>query len=292
MQNTAFHQRWLIEVSKNDEDELCDWLSLMGCTAIYRDVEPSCTLYAYFPPNHQLPNADSLKRFETVRLLQSENFADDDWLARSRDGFDSIDIGRTLRINPVWKADKISTERTSIIVNPGLAFGTGRHETTRLCMCMLEDMAKQGTLLGPVLDIGTGTGILALTAWLLGAKKITAFDCDPDCEPVINDFLALNTNLIGSNKPFNYFIGTIDDPAINSQYNTVIANIFLETIQTILPRIAQISTPGGLLVASGILADNKDEALISLVINKFNPIRITQDGNWIAILARYCHEQS
>jgi ribosomal protein L11 methyltransferase len=293
MKNLTYHKRWLIEVPKNAEKALCDWLFALGCTATYHGVDPSGSLYAYFPPGIELPDSDDISKFPGAHLSQSETFEDDDWLAKSREGFDPINIGSTLRISPIWSDCPNPTKRTSIIVNPGLAFGTGGHETTRLCMSMLEDMANTKMLVGPMLDIGTGTGILAFTAWLLGAKNITAFDYDQDCETAINDFLKLNDNLTMGAKPFNYFIGTIDDQTISGPYNTIVANIFLETIQAILPRIAQIANPKGFLLISGILAENKDEALISLMINNFKPIKITQDGNWIAILASCCcYEQS
>jgi len=291
MKNVILHKRWLLEVPIKLEDSLYSWLSSHGCTATYREPDPSCLLYAYFPPNIEPPAIEALKVFSEVCLLRCETFADSDWIVKSREGFDPINIGNTLRISPAWLTSATTTERTSITVNPGLAFGTGGHETTRLCMSMLEDMAHQGMLLDPILDIGTGTGILAFTAWLLGAKNITAFDYDPDCITAINDFLKLNNSLTMGAKPFDYFIGTIDK--IGGSYSTIVANIFLETIQDMLPRIFQLSAPKGSLLVSGILAENKDEALISLMINNFKPIKVTQNGNWIAILASYCcHEQS
>lgn len=285
MKNLKSNKRWLLEVPKNVEDVLCDWLWSQGCTATYHEVDESCNLYAYFPPDIELPDAAAINKFSGARLLQCEILADENWLVKSREGFDPIDIGNTLRISPVWSTHPESTKRTSIIVNPGLAFGTGGHETTRLCMSMLEYMANQRILVGPILDIGTGTGILAFTAWLLGAKNITAFDYDPNCGPAINDFLELNSCLTMDAKPFSYFTGTINDQVIGGPYNIIIANILLETIQEMLPRIVQISKPGGLLLVSGILAKDKDEALISLAIKNFKPTKVTQEGNWIAILA-------
>ena len=287
MKNTTFHQRWLLEVPKSAEDATCSWLLSKGCTATYRDMQAPFILYAYFPPNAELPNIENLKKIADIHLIRHETFADQDWLAKSREGFNPINIGRTLRVSPVWADNSKSSGRISITVNPGLAFGTGGHETTRLCMTILEDLSSQGLLVGPVLDIGTGTGILALTSWLLGAKNITAFDYDQNCGPAIDDFLALNSKLIDDVKPFSYFIGTIDNPLINESYNIIIANLLLDTIQSILPRMGQISKEGGLLIASGILAKQQDEALISLTINGFKPVRIEKSGDWIAILASY-----
>jgi ribosomal protein L11 methyltransferase len=285
MDNAHPHQRWLLEVPEAVEDALGDWLVEQGSTASYRSADAPFTFYAYFPPGLELPDPEGLAAFPGARLVRSEAFQDEDWLAKSREGFGPIEVGRSFFIRPLWEDCPIPAGRTPIVVNPGLAFGTGGHETTRLCMGLLEDLAAQGRLQDPVLDIGAGTGILALTAWLTGARRITAFDNDPDCGPAMGDFLELNAALVGAAKPFSHFVGTLDDPRVDGPYRTLLANILLETIQELLPRMAAICAPGGILVASGILAERQDEALVSLAAYGFKPLRVVQEGAWIAILA-------
>jgi ribosomal protein L11 methyltransferase len=286
MENAIPHHRWLLAVPEAVEDALGSWLSDQGSTATYREADAPFTFFAYFPPGLELPDPAGLRAFPGVQLLLSEAFADEDWLAKSREGFGPIEVGRTFYIRPLWEDCPIPAGRTPIVVNPGLAFGTGGHETTRLCMALLEDLAEQGQLHGPVLDIGAGTGILALTAWVCGGRGITAFDIDPDCGPAMNDFLELNAALVGADKPFTHFVGELDDPRVDGPYRTLLANILLETIQDLLPRMAAIAAPGGLLVASGILAERQDEALVSLAAYGFKPLRIVQEGAWVAILAQ------
>ena len=286
MDNAHPHQRWLLEVPEAVEDALGDWLVEQGSTASYRSADAPYTFYAYFPPGLELPDPEGLAAFPGARLVRSEAFQDEDWLAKSREGFGPIEVGRSFFIRPLWEDCPIPAGRTPIVVNPGLAFGTGGHETTRLCMGLLEDLAEQGRLQDPVLDIGAGTGILALAAWLVGARQITAFDNDPDCGPAMADFLELNAALVGAARPFGHFVGTLDDPRVDGPYRTLLANILLETIQDLLPRMAAIAAPGGILVASGILAERQDEALVSLVAYGFKPLRIVQEGAWIAILAQ------
>ena len=286
MDKSIPHQRWLLEVPDGVEDALDGWLSGHGCTATYRAAEPPFTFYAYFPPGQPPPDPAGLAGFPGARLLQAETFADEDWLAKSREGFGPIEVGRTFFIRPLWEECPVPAGRTPVVVNPGLAFGTGGHETTRLCMALLEDLADQGQLHGPVLDIGAGTGILALAAWLRGAREITAFDIDPDCGPAMADFLELNAGVVGDQRPFSHFVGVLDDPRVDGPYRLLLANILLETIQELLPRMAGIAAPGGLLVASGILAERQDEALVSLSAYGFRPLRIVQEGAWIAILAQ------
>ena len=286
METTITHQRWLLEVPQASEDALSDWLTEQGSSAFYREADAPFTFFAYFPPGVQAPEVAGLAAFDGVRLLQAETFQDEDWLAKSREGFGSIEVGRGFYIQPLWEETAAPEGRVPIIVNPGLAFGTGGHETTRLCMALLEDLRDRKELRDPVLDIGAGTGILALTAWLVGARDITAFDIDPDCGPAMSEFMELNAAVLNGAKPFSHFVGLLDDSRVDGPYQTVLANILLETIQELLPRMAEIMAPGGLLVASGILAERQIEALVSLAAYGFRPLQVVQEGPWIAILAQ------
>jgi ribosomal protein L11 methyltransferase len=286
METAILHQRWLLAVPEASEEALSDWLGAQGSTATYREADAPFTFFAYFPPGLQPPDPAGLVAFPGVELLKAETFKDEDWLAKSREGFGPIEVGRGFYIQPLWEEGPAPDGRTPIIVNPGLAFGTGGHETTRLCMTLLEDLGARGLLRDPVLDIGAGTGILALTAYLVGARAITAFDNDPDCGPAMSEFMELNAAVLGGAKPFDHFVGLLDDSRVDGPYNTVLANILLETIQELLPRIAEITATDGLLVASGILAERQVEALVSLAAYGFRPLQVVQEGPWIAILAQ------
>jgi ribosomal protein L11 methyltransferase len=285
MVDSKLHTRWRLEVPIAVEDALCGWLDEQGASAYYREVDAPYTFYAYFPPQLEVPNFEGLKAFDGVRLLEAEAFADEDWLEKSREGFGSFEVGRRFYIKPLWDENPAPENRTPIVVNPGLAFGTGGHETTRLCMGQLEELAEAGRLEGPILDIGAGTGILALTAFLLGARDLTAFDADPDCGPAMEELVELNRGVLQGCKPYESFVGLLDDPRIEGPYSGLLANILLITIQELLPRMAEITRPGSWLVASGILAEQEDEALVSLVSQGFQPKRIVQEGAWVAILA-------
>jgi ribosomal protein L11 methyltransferase len=280
------HTRWLIEVPTSSEDALSDWLMEGGASAVYREADPPHAFWAYFPPDQALPDQAGLSAFPGVSLKAEEVFADEDWLAKSREGFGSFDVGKGFYIRPLWDDAPPSEGRTPITVNPGLAFGTGGHETTRLCMGMLEELSENEGLGGPILDIGAGTGILSLAAHLLGGQDIAAFDIDPDCGPAMAEFIEMNAAILATPAPFVHFVGTLDDPKVQGPYHGLLANILLETIQELLPRMAEVSAPGGWLVASGILAIRQDEALLSLTLHGFKPLKVVQEGEWIAILAQ------
>ncbi len=285
MQTLDKHVRWILDVPQTVEDALTDWLLEQGATAMYRQVDPPSAFLAYFPPGLPLPDASGLAGFEGVQLVRQEDFDDEDWLAKSREGFGPILVGKSFYIRPLWDEAPIPPGRRPVVVNPGLAFGTGGHETTRLCMGLLEELAEAGKLQGPILDIGSGTGILALSAWMLGGRDIQAFDIDPDCGPAMEDFIELNALEVQGARPFASFVGTLEDPQVQGPYRGLLANILLETIQELLPRMAEIAAPGGWLVASGILAERQDEALVSLTVHGFKPLKVVQEGAWIAIWA-------
>lgn len=281
----AMHLRWRLAVPDAQEEALCTWLEARGSSAFYREADPPRACYAYFPPGQAAPDPAGLAAFPQVELLEAEVFGDEDWLARSREGFGAFEVGARFHVRPLWDETPGPAGRLDLVVNPGLAFGTGGHETTRLCMGLLEELASADRLGGPILDIGAGTGILSLAAHLLGGRDVTAFDIDPDCGPAMDELVALNAHLLKGAKPYESFVGTLDHPRVQGPYAGLLANILLETIQELLPRMAEIAAPGAWLVASGILAERTDEALVSLAAHGFRPLKVLKEGEWIAVLA-------
>lgn len=281
----ATHLRWKLEVPDPQEEALCAWLETRGSSAFYREADPPRACYAYFPPDQAPPDVLGLGAFPGVALLEAETFGDEDWLAKSREGFGAFEVGRRFHVRPLWDEIPGPVGRMDLVVNPGLAFGTGGHETTRLCMELLEELAEADRLKGPILDIGAGTGILSLAAFLLGGRQLTAFDIDPDCGPAMEELIELNAHLLKSVKPYDSFVGTLDHPRADGPYAGLLANILLVTIQELLPRMAEVAAPGGWLIASGILAERTDEALVSLMSHGFKPEKVLTEGEWIAILA-------
>lgn len=281
----ATHLRWRLAVPDSVEDRLGDWLAEQGASAFYRDADPPHAFFAYFPPETAAPDSAGLAAFAGVKLEAEEPFADEDWLAKSREGFGRIEVGHRFLVKPLWDSDPLPADRIPIVVNPGLAFGTGGHETTRLCMELLESLAARGELQGPGLDVGAGTGILALTAFHLGARGMVAFDLDPDCGPAMEELIAMNAESLKGEVPFASFVGRLEDPRAVGPWSLMIANILLLTIQELLPDMVARLAPGGRLIASGILAEREDEALLSLVASGLHLLEVRREGAWIAILA-------
>ena len=180
-----------------------------------------------------------------------------DWVQFARDQLQPMEVGARFFLAPAWRDDPAPPGRFRIAVNPGLAFGTGVHETTRLCMEALEEFVKPGT---SVLDVGTGSGILAQAAKLLGASSVHACDTDP-----------VAIRIAGGG-----FVGSVDAVGAQSA-DLVVANINPETIIRIAPDLLRaLRRPGGVLLVSGFEADE-----VELVQAALPPAReVRHKGNW------------
>jgi ribosomal protein L11 methyltransferase len=154
-----------------------------------------------------------------------------DWVQAARDLLQPMEVGRRFFLVPEWRDDPTPPGRLRIAVNPGMAFGTGVHETTQLCLEALEERLEPGM---SVLDVGTGSGILARAARLLGAARVFACDTDPDAVAIAGEG----------------FVGSAD--AVSSaSADLVLANISPEAIVLLAPELVRVLRPGGTLLASG-----------------------------------------
>ena len=184
-----------------------------------------------------------------------------DWVASAQELLQPMEVGRRFFLVPEWRDDPAPDGRMRIVVNPGMAFGTGKHETTQLCLEALEECVTPGCA---VLDVGTGSGILAHAARLLGAGK--TFGCDVD--PIAVEIAA--REITGS-----AFTGSVD--AVKSGgVDLVVANISPEAIRALAPDLLRVLRPGGTLLASGFELGEVDQ--VRAVLPPAAEIR--QKGNW------------
>jgi ribosomal protein L11 methyltransferase len=184
---------------------------------------------------------------------------DVDWVAESRRNIEPMEVGERFFLVPQWRDDPTPEGRLRIEINNGLAFGTGRHETTRLCLEFLEDLVRPGMT---VLDIGTGSGILAQAALLLGAAKVIGCDVDP---------LAVE---VASGAGLPVFVGSAQ--AIDSERaDLLVANISPEALRELADEFPRLLKPGAYAILSGV------EAHDSL---PFTILETRSEGSWLAYL--------
>jgi ribosomal protein L11 methyltransferase len=184
-----------------------------------------------------------------------------DWVQSARDLLQPVEVGRGFFLVPEWRDDPTPPGRLRISVNPGMAFGTGVHETTRLCLEALEGVVRPGMT---VLDVGTGSGILAKAATLLGAHA-----CACDTDPVAVEIAGFG------------FVGSADAVA-SASADVVTANISPDAIVRLAPDLIRVLRPGGVLLASGF--ETHETAPVLEALPGFGEVR--EKGSWALVIWR------
>lgn len=181
---------------------------------------------------------------------------------------------------PSWIApDEADGDAVVLRLDPGMAFGTGQHPTTRLCLAELAGRVGPATR---VLDVGTGSGILAIGAALLGAPSPVALDIDPRAVETALANAAANGVVLDGRA------GTLDALRADGRdgsFDLVLANLLAGIVQALAPDLAAVTAPGGVLIASGILDEQAPDVVAALERAGFEAPRVRADGDWVAIVA-------
>ena len=200
-----------------------------------------------------------------------------DWTKEWRKGYTSFAVGTRFQVVPSWEtADDVGSRRIVLGIDPGLAFGTGTHETTQLMLTLLEEIELSE---GPVLDLGTGSGILTIAAEKLGFKVEAGCDLDQDATQVARE------NLRRNGIRARLFVGSADSLRSGS-VRLVLANLTSDVLHNLLGEIRRVLPPGGLALLSGIL-DSQVVALgARLEVEGFEIESETGQGEWVAMKVR------
>lgn len=219
--------------------------------------------------------------------LSLKNVKEEDWANNWRKYFKPFPIGRKIMLRPSWEPiDGRGDGRTVLSIDPGHIFGTGTHETTRLCIELLEDCISGGE---SILDAGCGSGILSIAALLLGASHSDAVDIDPNAVPIACENAEING--IGRDR-FNAFAGNVlEDEEIagylyKNKYEVIVANIVADAIIGLCPVAAKCIKNDGTFIASGIIHARTDDVKEAMSANGFDVINEKTEGEWAAIAAR------
>ncbi|MCI2059038.1 MAG: 50S ribosomal protein L11 methyltransferase [Oscillibacter sp.] len=207
-----------------------------------------------------------------------------DWENNWKPYYRPMEIGERLIVVPAWEKARFG-DRIPLILDPGLAFGTGSHATTRLCLTVLERAIHGGE---EVLDLGCGSGILAIAALKLGARHVLACDIDPRCQNVVRE----NAELNGLDEDVLAF--RCGDPMadetlrreLGGGYDLVLANIVSDVILALIPHLDALLRPGGLLICSGIIDTRAEEVADRLRAGELSILETRQADGWFCYVCR------
>jgi len=202
-----------------------------------------------------------------------------DWAEAWKSGYQVLKLGQRLRIVPSWIAYAPEPGEVIITLDPGMAFGTGLHPTTQLCLQALEELLVRGMR---VLDVGTGSGILSIAAAKLGAAEVLAVDIEAIAVRTARENVTLN----GVDSTVRVEQGSVDD-ADRGRYDLVLANILAEINARLAPHLAQHTAADGWLVASGILDVREPLVERAFGLAGLEIVRRWQQEDWLALGARH-----
>ena len=204
---------------------------------------------------------------------------EEDWATAWKQYYHPVKISERFTIVPTWEDyTPVSTDELIIELDPGMAFGTGTHPTTVMCLQGLEKVVKAGDT---VIDIGTGSGVLSIGAAMLGAKSVHALDLDEVAVCSAKENVALNKVTETVEVFHGNLLDTVKEPA-----DVVVANILAEIIMSFTDDAFTIVKPGGLYVTSGIIGAKRDDVKAALEASGFVIEEVLLMEDWVAIIAR------
>ena len=255
------------------------------------DTMPEDVLvHAWFAPEDEAGAAGLLEavraRLDTLRTwaeagsltLETRAARDEDWSEVWKRFYKPFRAGRTLVVKPTWEPYEARSGDRVIEMDPGMAFGSGTHETTGLCLALLEEAVRPGDR---VIDVGTGSGILAIGAALLGAGDVLAIDIDPDAVRVARENVAHN----GLEDRIRVQQGDLLAD-VDAVCEVCVANIIADVIIAFAGPLNRHIVPGGVFLCSGIIREREQDVTDALRRADYTVEEVRRRGEWVAVRAR------
>lgn len=259
---SAYHAYVLPRSRGDDPDVLAAWLWQAGATGVW--IRPDEVEASFDAVTDEVPDGGT---WSVV--------ADEDWLARWRESVQPIVAG-DVEVVPTWLADTTpQVARHRIVLDPGNAFGSGHHETTAGCLEALADLDLEGR---SVLDVGTGTGILAMAAAMAGAHPVLAVDLDPDAVEVAA------RNVTDAGLDVETRTGSMD--VVDGAFDVVVANLLTHTVIALAEALVVATAPGGNLVVSGVGVPRAERVVEALRAAGAADVTTRERGEWAILVAR------
>ena len=276
-----------VDVQKLREDEL--YWDYIDEKLLENDTEET-KIMAYFSEEEtNLPEKIAVIR-EKIRNLtefglsigsgtvELSNVNQEDWESAWKQYFKPVHVTDRIVVKPEWEEYSPQEGEIVIEIDPGMAFGTGTHETTSMCINQIEKNLKEGDR---VIDIGSGSGILSMAAVLLGAEKATGVDLDPVAVRVALENVELN-NL---QDKIDILHGNLTD-VIREKADIVVANIMADIILILLEDVREFIKDDGLFISSGIIQEKRAAVEARLLEKNFSIVEVETKGEWCAITAQ------
>lgn len=228
------------------------------------------------------------KEFDVGTLEVSvKNIKEEDWANNWKKYFKPFAIGDKIIIKPSWEELKEPTDKIVLKIDPAHIFGTGTHETTQLCIELIEEFVKKGDV---IFDIGCGSGILSIASLLLGAKSADAIDIDANAVDVAYENAERND--IDKNRYCVVAGNILHDEILHKkysekQYDVVEANIVADVIIALSKQVPEYIKSGGIFITSGIIKEREQDVKEALQQNYFTVLDVKYKKDWVAIVSRY-----
>lgn len=289
---TAFGSKQIVEAALVAQELALDWDHDIGLTGfeVAEDKPDEWKLDVYLPrkPTSADRRAiDALFQGKPPRFA-AERLPDSDWVTESQKGVDPILAGRFHVRTPEHPADAGAVD---MVIPASQAFGTGQHATTAGCLIMLERMKREGVIARNLIDVGTGTGLLAFAARHLWPRAlVTASDIDPVCELVVDENARLNAVPLGGRRGEVLMTTApgLDDALLRARapFDLLIANILARPLIELAPDFARAVTPGGSVLLAGLLETQEAEVRRAYRLRGFRLARRLVRGDWAILWLR------
>ncbi len=235
------------------------------------------------PENNPKEAIDYLEyRFKAEGIdyeIDTTGISEEDWANNWKKYFKPTEIGEKLLILPEWETAP-KTERKILKIDPGAAFGTGTHPTTKLCLSVIQDVICGGE---SVLDIGTGSGILSIASLLLGAKSCFGVDIDPLAVKTAKENGAKNEFF---EPEYTMVAGDLADK-VSGKYDVCIANIVADVIIRLCDNITDYIKPNGLFITSGIIDTRAAQVRETIEKTGFDIVEVYEEKGWVCMISKF-----